>query len=115
EVEQDSEGKAGQGDMGQRVADEGHPLQDHEGSDVARGEPDENPCDEAVCHRFGHRNPRTPKSCLCSARPAPLPKISFKQSASENRLDAPKNRTVRLRAKTASEYWETMWISWVIS
>src|SRR2546427_6898878 len=114
EVEQKSEGKAGQRDMGERVADEGHPLQDHEGSDVARGEPDEDPCDEAVCCWFGHRNSRAPKSCLCSARLAPPPKISFKRSGSENRLDAPKNRTVRLRAKTASEYCETMWISCVI-
>src|SRR2546422_10353083 len=91
-----------------------HPLQDHERSAVAGGEPDEDPCDEAVCRRFGHRNPRTPKSCLCSARPEPLPKISIKRSGSERRLGAPKNRTVRLRAKTASEYREAMWMSCVI-
>src|SRR5207245_8024209 len=73
EVEQNSEGEAGQSDMGERVADEGHPLQDHEGSDVPRSEPDEDPRDEAVRSRFGHRNPRAPKSCLCSASPEPLP------------------------------------------
>src|SRR2546425_11915529 len=97
--------------MGERVADEGHPLQDHEGSNVARCESNEDPCDEAVRCRFGHRNPRTPKSCLCSARPEPLPKISINRSGSERRLGAPKNRTVRLRAKTASEYREAVWMS----
>src|SRR3989454_1105449 len=114
EVEQNPEGEAGQGDVRERVADEGHPLQDHQGSDVARREPDENPCHEAVGYRFRHRSPRAPKSCLCSASPEPLPKISIKRSGSESRLDAPKNRTVRLRARTASEYCETIWMSCVI-
>src|SRR3989442_6151056 len=100
--------------MGERVADEGHPLQDHERSDVSRCESNEDPCDEAVCRRFGHRNPRAPKSCLCSARPEPLPKISINRSGSERRLGAPKNRTLRLSAKTPSEYREEMWMSCVI-
>src|SRR2546425_5902380 len=100
--------------MGERVADEGHPLQDHERSDVARGESDEDPCDETVYGRFCHRNPRDPKSCLCSARPEPLPKISINRSGSDRRLGAPKNRTVRFRANTASEYWEAMCMSCVI-
>src|SRR3989442_5672294 len=100
--------------MGERVADEGHPLQDHERSDVARGEPDEDPCDETVCGRFCHRNPRAPKSCLCSARPEPLPKISIIRSGSESLLGAPKNRSSRLKPKTASEYPEAMSMSCVI-
>src|SRR2546426_12093930 len=97
--------------MGERVADEGHPLQDHERSDVARGESDEDPCDETVYGRFCHRNPRAPKSGLCSARPEPLPKISINRSGSERRLVAPKNRAGRFRAKTAAEYREAMGVA----